>query len=311
MRSQLLLVTLSVFALAVYSPGQQTTQPTNLPTVKVRFSVTDALGRAVNDLKAEDIQVFDGDSPVTVSSLSQETTPLIYGLLIDRSGSLKLHFANMLEVAKQVIVANNADDQAFLMTFVDHDKLEMMQELTTDKTALLNGLNRLRVEGGQTALVDAVYVSAQYAMKHLPSTNSRVALVLLSDCEERVSYYREEQLMELLRKSKIQVFVVALVSDLDPETGLLRRSPRQKATDLATRLARESGGSVFISKSPKDLEDATTTLTTALHSRYLAEYKPSKNADKLKRNVQIKLTKSPEHEKWRVVVGNVITEATK
>lgn len=311
MKPQLLFITLSILVLAVYSQGQQTTQPADAPTVKVRFSVIDASGRAVDDLKPEDLQVFDEGSPINVQSLSKEKGPLLYGLVIDRSGSLKLHFSNIKDVARQVIAANEANDQTFLVSFVSGDKMEMVQEVTSDTAALVAGLNPLKVEGGQTALVDAVFLSTQYAMKHEPPSNYRMALVLLSDCEERNSFYNEQQLMELLGKSKIQVFVVALVGDLDDNNGLVRKSPRQKATEFATRLARATGGDAFILRSPKELAAVATQLTTELHSQYVLGYKPTKKIDKQNRKVEIKLTKSPEHQNWRLVVGNVITEPTK
>jgi len=310
MKPQLLLLTFCVLMLAVSSQGQQTTPPSQ-PTVRVSFSVTDASGRAVNDLKVDDIQVFDEASPVKVQSLSQETAPVMYGLLIDRSGSLKPHFSSLLDVAKQVIAANGPSDQTFLMSFVSSDKMEIMQEVTSDTAALNQALNLLKVEGGQTALIDAVYVSAQYAMKHQPATNYRVALVLLSDGEERASFYREQQLMELLGRSKIQIFVVALVSDLDDESGLIRQSPRRKATDLAMRLAHGTGGDAFILKSSNELTVGASLLTTELHSQYALGYTPTKKIDKNNRKVEIKLTKSPQHQKWRLVVGNVTTEAQK
>ena len=312
MKPRLLFVTLGVLALAVYSKGQQTTQPTAPLTVKVSFSVIDGSGRAVNDLKIEDIQVFDRGSPVNVQSLAKETAPVMYGLVVDRSGSLKLHFSNIIDVAKQIIAANEANDQTFLVSFVNGDKMNIVQEVTSNTAALVAGLTTLKVEGGQTALIDAVYLSAQYAMKHQSSDmHYRLALVLLTDGEERSSYYREEQLMQLLDKSKIQVFVVALVTDLEDDSGFIRQSRRQKATDVARRLGEKSRGDAFILKSPKELADATRLLTTELHSQYVLGYNPTRNIDKDNRKVEIKLTKSPQHEKWRLVVGNVTTEAQK
>jgi len=312
MKPRLLFITLGVLALAGYSKGQQTTQPTPPLTVKVSFSVLDAAGRAVNDLKTEDIQVFDGGGPVNVQSLVKETAPVMYGLVVDRSGSLKLHFSNIIDVAKQVIAANEANDQTFLVSFVNGDKMNIVQEVTSTTAALVAGLTTLKVEGGQTALIDAVYLSAQYALKHQSSDmHYRLALVLLTDGEERSSYYREEQLMQLLDQSRIQVFVIALVTDLEDHSGFIRQSRRQKATDFARRLGEKSRGDAFIVKSPKELGDAASLLTTELHSQYVLGYNPTRNIDKDHRKVEIKLTKSPQHEKWRLVVGNVTTEAQK
>ena len=99
--------------------------------------------------------------------------------------------------------------------------------------------------------------------------------------------------------------------DLDDGSGLIRQSPRQKAAAFARHLADKSRGDAFILKSPKELTDVASMLTVKLHSQYVLRYHPTTKIDKVKRDVEIKLTKSPLHEKWRLSVGNVITEATK
>jgi len=289
--------------------AQANSQDTQKFSVTLGLTVTDSSGRVVTDLRKEDLQVFDDGNLETISYFSKEVLPITYGLLIDSSGSLKLHFGTILQAARQIIDANLDNDETFIIRFISSDKIETVQELTSDKSVLGLSLNGLKVEMGQTALIDAVYVSAQYAIKHQAvGQTRRAALVLISDGEDRASYYREEQLFELLRKSNLQVFVLGLVAQLDDDRGLIRRSPRQKATDLITKLSRETGGHALILNSAKDMPDAIVDLTQRLHSQYLIAYTPSKNVDKTNRKVQVKLTRSPEHEKWRVTIG---VQATK
>ena len=61
------------------------------------------------------------------------------------------------------------------------------------------------IEGGQTAVRDAVYLAAQrvteYERSNKIEDRKRRALVLVSDGEDRNSFYTEPQLFELLREA--------------------------------------------------------------------------------------------------------------
>jgi len=285
--------------------GQSISTPKAKPFA-VSFTVTDASGRPVNDLKAEDFQLFDAGVPADILSFSKENLSVTYGLVLDHSGSLKERFREIVEAAKKLANGNEANDQTFIVAFVGHDQIELIHEMTTDKGSLVAAVDKLRTELGQTALIDAMYVATQYAMKRqLRPGERRPALVLISDGEDRASYYNETQLFELLHNSGLQVFPIVFVGDLDSDRGLIMRSTREKALKLVTRLASETSGETFILNSTKQLPDAIESVTRSLHSHYLVTYNTQKNPDKVKRNVQIKLKKTPEHDKWRLFLGDV------
>ena len=131
-----------------------------------------------------------------------------------------------------------------------------MQEVTADKAALFKALDAMYVEGGQTAIIDAVYLSANNLLnKGKPAGDKprRHALVLISDGEDRASYYKIDDLFKLLRKSDIQIFCIGLTASLDKERGFTTQSKREKATDLLKRLASATGGRVYFAEKGKEL----------------------------------------------------------
>lgn len=66
----------------------------------------------------------------------------------------------------------------------------------------------LYVEGGETAVIDAVYVTAQrISQTKREAGDRRRAMILITDGEDRDSYYKKERLIELLRKENVQIFV--------------------------------------------------------------------------------------------------------
>jgi Ca-activated chloride channel family protein len=274
--------------------------------VTLNMRVTDSSGRSITDLRKEDLQLFDEGNLETISHFSKEDLPITYGLVIDASGSLKPHFRPLLEASQQIIAANRPNDETFIVRFVTSNNIQVLQELTSDKETLKRALSGLKIEMGQTALIDALYIAAQYAIEHRKAGDKRhFALVLISDGEDRASYYRENQLFELLKKSNLQVFIVGLIGELEEGRSLVRKSPRQTATDFINKLAQETGGQAFILSSTKEISDVTLRVTEMLGTRYVIGYTPTTKLDKLKRKVQVKLIKSPESKKWRVSVGKV------
>lgn len=305
-----LLITLFLVCVAlvwVQAQIQSPTTPPEQPLVKLNVIVTDRLGHSVDDVRKEDLQLFDDGNAETISYFSKEEFPVTYGLVMDNSGSLRLQFKDVIAAAKAVVNSNRQDDQTFIIRFVSSDKIETVQELTGDKSLLTAALDTLYVEKGQSAVVDGVYLAADYAMKHRkPGSGRRLALVLVSDGEDRASYYTESDIFKLLGKSDLQVFIIGLVGQLDKEEGLIRKSVRQTATDFLTKLARETGGRAFILRSEKELPDAISQLAHNLHMQYVIGYRPTKKPDQVNRKVQVKVVTSPEHEKWTAITRRVV-----
>ena len=126
-----------------------------------------------------------------------------------------------------------------------------MQDFTADKQALGDALDDMFIEGGQTAVVDAVYLAAEHASGRRKQTGDpaedkrRRALILVTDGEDRNSFYKQEQLWEALKEQDVQIFVIGFVNELEKERGFISKSKRAKAVSLLDRMAKETGGRTF------------------------------------------------------------------
>ena len=70
------------------------------------------------------------------------------------------------------------------------------------------------VEGGQTAILDAVKISADYLANNARTDGSRSrALILVTDGEDRESGSKIEDVLKLLKENNIRVFVIAMTDD--------------------------------------------------------------------------------------------------
>ena len=272
-------------------------------TVLLNVIVTDSKGHAVADAKREDLRLYvDGvEQPITY--FSNEARPASYGLVVDNSGSLRDQIKYVATAAKIIVNSNTAEDEAFVVRFVSADNIKLMQEVTADKAALFKALDAMYVEGGQTAVIDAVYLSANNLLnKGKPAGDKprRHALVLISDGEDRASYYKIDDLFKLLRKSDIQIFCIGLTASLDKERGFTTQSTREKATDLLKRLASATGGRVFFAEKVGELKDAIAEVINDLHTQYVVGYVPAATAGGgSNHKVEIRMVDAPGRRKLK------------
>lgn len=303
------LLLLMASALVVRPQGQPPQTGQQSP-VKLDVLVLDGKNRLVTDLRQEDFQIFEGDVPQTISSFSKEEAPVSYGLLIDGSGSLRTQLNSVLSAGRTMIEANKATDETFILRFIGTNQVYMEQEFTADKDMLRVKLNGLKAEGGQTAIIDAVYLGVEHLRKSRQGESTRRhALVLITDGEDRASRMKQEELVKLLRSSGVRIFVIGLVDELDKEAGLVRKSPREKAVALLEEMAKETGGHAFLARTASDLETIANEIARALHTQYVIGYSPATQPAKGKdsaRKVRVKLIEAPGRGKLKAIVRPVV-----
>ena len=270
------------------APGQTTPIPR---TVKLNLIVTDASNQSITDFNKEDLQLLEDDTPQTLTLFEKDTRPVRYVVAIDTSGSFKDLLAPVLEGTKILINSNRDLDETMLLRFISSDKIETVEKFTSDKAKLVGVLPKLGIEGGQSAVIDALYLAVQTVAEYKAGDNSaRRVVVLFSDGEDRASYYTSDDLLKLLRGADVQVFVVGIVALLDREHGLIRPSPKQKAEKLLNMIASESGGRVFFPAHVRGLADALTEINKDLQTQFLIGYEstnqdPKKNFRKVRAKV--------------------------
>jgi Ca-activated chloride channel family protein len=141
--------------------------------------------------------------------------------------------------------------------------------------------------------VDAVYVAVQHIAERPSDPQRRRALLLFSDGEDRASYYSEKQLVQLLRATGVQVFVVGLQGQL--------QSSKEKAEQFLKTIARESGGRVFFPTKNAELSEALAEIFHDLHSQYELSYQSTDVSADNFHPLRIEVVESPSRKKVTVV----------
>lgn len=288
-------ITILTFGCCSTMAQTQTASPTDAGMVILNVRVTDSESHAVIDASRDDFSVMEDGTPQKITFFSKEQIPVSYGLVIDTSGSLRSQLGKVVQSGIKIVNSNKPEDEAFLVRFISSDKIETVQELTADKRQLEDGLDSLYVEGGQTAILDAVYLSAQKLAKLNFATLRRRALVLVTDGEERNSFYKKEQLFDLLGKADIQIYVIGFTNELKGKT-------KNRAVELLTRLAVDTGGRAFFPSSPSELAHIADEIINDIRTQYLIGYVPAnQNAANAFHKVQVSIANDPNQEK-RVAV---------
>lgn len=271
--------------------------------VSLNVRVVNAGNRPVGNLKESSFRVYEDGVLQPITSVTTAEVPIFNALVIDNSRSLRAQLPRVIEAGKIIAGANKAQDEVSVVRFVSADKIEVVQGFTPDKARINNALDNLFVEGGQTAIIDAVYRTAEMVEKYQNSQKKEDVkirtLILVSDGDDRGSQFDEKMLFELLRNSYVQIYAIGFTNDLsdvpDAETGISRR---QKARAFLTRLAQETGGKVYFPDSVEQLTKIATEISSELRTQYVVSYSPTNtNRDGSFRQIKVEVTGAATGEK--------------
>jgi VWFA-related protein len=192
----------------------------------------------------------------TAAGTKQKTSvPLSYGIVVDNSGSYRSMMDKIIEITKDIVEENKADDETFLVRFVSTDKIKLLQDFTVSKDAIHAAADEMYVEGGLTAILDAVDFAARHLVEKASSEPARrKILILLTDGDDRQNKAKIEEVLKFLKDNQIQVFIVAV-------------SEEKVSTKLIDKLTRETGGRKFVPKTLTEVPAMIKELTVAIRAQ--------------------------------------------
>lgn len=269
--------------------------------VNLNVRVVDRNNRPVNGLQQNHFKVFEDNVLQQIDFFSTSEVPTNYGLVIDNSRSLMHQLEKVIEAGKIIVDTNRPGDETIIIRFVSRDKITIEQPFTSQKSDLNDALDNLYTEGGQTAIIDAVYLAAEKVGGH-ENPNSkddrrRRALIIVSDGEDRDSYYNETQLFDLLRESEVQIYAIGFIAELSKESGFISKSPQGKAKAFLERMATETGGKAYFPKNVGELTGIATEIASEMRTQYSIGYIPTKDNDGSYRNIKVVVDDGPNKQK--------------
>jgi Ca-activated chloride channel family protein len=255
-----------------------------------------------------EFRVLEDGVPQPIEYFTREEVPISYGLAVDTSGSLRSQLQSVIDAGKTIVNSNRPGDETFLVRFISSDKIETVQDFTANQELLIDGIDSLYVEGGQTAVVDAVYLTAAHVAEYKKGDDNdrrRRAMIVITDGEDRNSFYTPDKLFASLREADVQIYVIGFVNELDKEGGLIRKSPKDKAVNLLNKIASETGGRAFFPNSLSELPQIAKEIVRDLRTQYVLAYNPTNKArDGSFRSIKVLVDEGSSRDKRIVLTRN-------
>lgn len=283
----IILMVLSVSALArAQREGPLETIRIDTNLVVLRVTVSDQQGRAATSLKQEVFKIYEDGIEQQIGFFSAEESPVSWGLVLDRSGSMMDMMSDVYDAALHVIEDGTSRDETFIVTF--NQKPELVIDFTSDQHRLENSVIGLKADG-QTALYDAV----DFALDHLKhSKNRKKVLVVVTDGEDNASRLKLRDLIERAEEEEAVIYTVGMFGSMGSSSGLLARLMGERDTrGELKKLAEVTGGSSHFPQNVDQCEVVMKEVAREVSQQYSLGYYPlNKTRDGKWRKIQVKVS---------------------
>jgi Ca-activated chloride channel family protein len=238
-----------------------------IEVINLNLSVTDARNHYVTDLKASDFAVFEDGIRQELSLFTHENLPISMAVLIDASASMDEKIQSAQSAAIRFVKTLREEDAAQIVEF--NDRATVLQDFTNNQTALETAIRKTKA-AGPTALHNALYIALKDLGKEKKAGQlRRLAVVLLTDGEDTASLVTDEQVLDLARKTEINIYCIRLGGERAQD----RLRPNfSQAGYVLTALARETGGQVFFPASIGELDSVYDRIAEELRTQYSVGY---------------------------------------
>lgn len=272
------LLWLVLFMLVIIT-GAQAQQDAPLDTIKIdtnlvvlRVTVNDQQGRAATSLKQEAFKIYEDGVEQQVGFFSAEESPVSWGLVLDRSGSMMEMMSDVYDAALHVIDEGTSRDETFIVTF--NRKPELISDFMSDRHRLENSILGLRAEG-ETALFDAVDFALDQ-MKH--AKNRKKVLVVVTDGEDNASRLKFRELIERAEEEEVVIYTVGMFGEMGDSSGVLARLLGGSGGDGRTelkKLAEVTGGVSHFPKNVDQCKSVMREIAREVSQQYSLGYYPA------------------------------------
>jgi Ca-activated chloride channel family protein len=149
-----------------------------------------------------------------------------------------------------------------------NDRTTILQDFVADHDALDSAISRTEA-AGPTALHNALYVALKELEKQKTQALRRRAIVLLSDGEDTASLVSDDQVLDLARKTEINIYAISLRPRRMQDRNAVKFS---QAAHLLTALTQDTGGQVHFPNSLSELDAVYDRIAEELRTQYSLGY---------------------------------------
>ena len=255
-----------IFAAIVPSSHAQSQPPAmyqisvDVDLVVLPVTVRDRQGRNVSDLRESDFKVYEDGVLQSIRLFRHEDIPVIAGLLVDHSGSMRPNIAEVITAARAFVRSSNPEDRMFVVNFNETVSLGLPAAVgfTADPDQLERAIWRAPAVG-ETALYDAI---VKALAKLQTGGLDKKVLVIISDGADNASSHSLAQALEMAERSSAIIYTV----------GLFAPDDRDANPKVLRRLAQETGGEAFFPDQPGAVTEICERIARDIRNQYSIGY---------------------------------------
>jgi len=250
----------------------------NVNVVLLQVTVRDREKNLIGRLDQQNFRIYEDGASQQIETFSHEDIPITAGLVVDNSGSMRTKRPEVITAALAFLRSSNPQDEMFVVNFNDRPSFGLPQNVAfTDQPGQLQ-LALSRVEAtGRTALYDAICD----AIDHLgQGSHDKKALIVVSDGGDNASRHTLSDALSAAVKSDATIYTI----------GVFDENDRDKNPQVLTKLARATGGNVFLPGSLNEVRIICEDIALEIRNQYTVTYVSSnKKQDGSFRSVKIKV----------------------
>ncbi len=233
-------------------------------TITLTISVTEKHGESVYGLRPDAFTILDDKTPQQIASFVHRDMPASVGILFDASASMDKKLSAARAGLAAFIQTGHQENEYFLMGF--NQRPQLLMDWTDDGAALLTKLKDVQPLG-KTALYDSCNVAID---KVTHGKHQKHIIILITDGQDSVSRYSDDQVFDALKMSDVIVYSIGLMDETDPGSSL-----GMHAQAWLADMASISGGRAFFPADNKQTDASFDLISKELHHQYLIGFTPA------------------------------------
>jgi Ca-activated chloride channel homolog len=225
--------------------------------VEVYATVFDHHGHYLDGLPGSSFELLDEGVKQPIVTFESNLSNLSCAILLDTTGSMFRALPGVKNAVLRLI--DQFRDQDSLAIYSFDTSLDVLQDFTSDKSALKTAVLRTRA-AGETALFDAISQAAMAVGKR----SGKKSMIVFTDGDDNASVLNANSALGRVKKLGIPIYSIAegeAVTSVALSRGL-------------KEISQVTGGVAYTVKKPKDVESVFQDISEDLQHGYMLTYKP-------------------------------------
>lgn len=178
----------------------------NVPLVEVPVMVTTKDGQFISSLKKDNFRVYEDGTQQAISNFNISDAPITAVLLVEYAATNYEFMIDALQASYAFVQSLKKDDWVALAYY--DMKPQILVDFTQDKSALMGGLNMLRIPGfSETNMFDALYDT----LDRLDRVEGHKYIILVTTGIDSFSRLNLDQITKKVKTTKdITIFPISI-----------------------------------------------------------------------------------------------------